>query len=237
MEEVRELGASEVPDLAGSRIAAMHFVHARAKTNIAAMPRRCGGKLIDEIERDLCWGGLLLERSIIGVMGEAVRRFDQSVGTRFDLLSPSERSQAVEFLLRTCGEVIMGFDPTSTSRWHALERSVGLGVAKAVAKDAHWRLGDERISFEDFTESDGVVNVLSVLSVELRSIMSPVRWWRNRRGDLMPPEGLELLKLRHGLGDGIRPRSMAELGRAVGEPPTRCVGPLLEWERLLRARA
>ena len=235
MQKVREIGALEENDVAASRVAAMHFVHARARSGIDSLPRICGGKAVDAIERDLCWGGLLLERSIIGVMGEAVRRFDQSVGTRFDLLAPSERVQAVRLLLRTCGEAIVGFDPTSTSRWHALERSVGLGVAKAVAKDAYWRLGDERVSFEDFAESDNAVDVLSVLSVQLRSIMSPVRWWRRRLHDHMPSGGYELLMLRHGLGEGRRPRSMGELGRAVGQPLTQCVGPLAESERHLRA--
>ena len=235
MKKVREMSVLEEKDIAGSRIAAMHFVHARAQASIESLPQICGSKVVDGIERDLCWGGLLLERSIIGVMGEAVRRFDQSVGTRFDLLSRSERTQAVKLLLHTCGEAIVGFDPTSTSRWHALERSVGLGVAKAVAKDAYWRLGDERVSFEDFTGSDEAVDVLSVLPIDLRSIMSPVRWWRFRQADHISFVGRELLMLRHGLAEGRRPRSMGELGRAVGKPLTQCVGPLIESERRLRA--
>lgn len=234
---VRNQSETEKTDSIGNRIAALHFLNARARRNSEGLSGRPGAKVIDEIERDLGWSALLLERSVLGIMGEAVRRFEQSVSTRLDDLSPKYVRLAFDLLFETCSQSILVFDPGRKSPWHELHRSVGLAVARAVASHPIWRDGVPSSNsgtdevFEVYPDS------LQFLPVDLRAIIGPVRWWRTGAGSQLDSESQTLLMRRHGFDVGDRPRSMKELGKLFGISPTHLQSKLLIAEHQLRKAA
>ena len=234
---VRGLGEGRESDAAGSRIAAMHFLNSRARRNCEAMSARPGFKAIDVIERDLSWGGLLLERSVLGVMGVALRRFEQSVGARLEGLSSESTLQAVNLLLETCSQAILLFDPGRKSPWHELHRSVGLTVAREVASHPNWRDGIDGVDGADGFAVDTRPDSLLILPSRLRTIIGPIRWWRSGAASELDPETRTMLELRHGMGAGERPRSMRELGGTLGVSPTHLHSRVVEAERKLRRAA
>ena len=234
---LRAIGEAGESDAAGSRIAALHFLNARARRNSEVLSSRPGFKAIDLIERDLEWGGLLLERSVLGVMGEAMRRFEQSVSTRLEDVPAGMIPQALGLLLDTCSEAIILFDPGRKSPWHELHRSVGLAVARAVASHPFWRDGMASSRTDIEGNSAQSPDTLAFLPAALRTIIGPVRWWRTGAGKQLDSDTRSLLELRHGFGSGQHPRSMKELGQAMGVSPTHLQSRLTHAEKQLRMAA
>ena len=207
----------------------MHFLHGRAASAIDSLPLKAGERAIDPVERDLGWSGRLLERTVIGIMHAAIRRYEQSVQVRLEAYSPRQVIWVIEVLLERVAGVVLAFDPTRRGTMGRLERAVGLEVARTVASDS--RLEDPPTGLRESIES------MLVLQPALRSMLLPVRWWRSGGGGSLAPEQRRLLEVRHGVGEVARPHSMLETGRMLGQPPTRLLGPLLEAERALGTHA
>ena len=222
---VREIGRGENADAVANRIAAMHFLHGRAARAIENLPPRAGDRLLDPVERDLAWGGRLLERTVIGVMDAAVRRYEQSTDVRLEARSTEEIVPIIEWLLERTAAVVRGFDPTRRGTLNRLERAVGLEVARAVASDSE----------SQNSQGGGIraVDSLRMLPAPLRSMLQPVRWWRKGGGRSLDAEASRLIEIRHGLGSSTRPHTLREMARLLGAPPTRLSGPLLAAERQL----
>ena len=234
---IRTLEEDEDSEAAGNRIAALHFLNARAERSSEGLRGKPTARVIDAMERDLVWGGLLLERVVLGVMGGAMRRFSQSLGARFEELPQGATIEAIDLLLKTSAESVMQFDPGRKSPWHELHRSVGLAVAREVARHPRWRDGIAPSVHAGEAMAPRAVDSLSILPGPLRSIMGPLRWWRCGAGATLTDASLRIIKLRHGVGGGAHPRSMRELGVAMGEAPTHLQAPLLEAEQRLRLEA
>ena len=201
---VRTLEEEENAEAAPSRIAALHFLNARAIRSSASVASAPTARVIDAMERDLAWAGLLLERVVLGVMGGAIRRFEQSLGARLEELSRDSAREGLQLLLGTCAESVQLFDPARKSPWHELHRSVGLAVAREVARHPNWRDGiTPRAEGEGITGADRI-DSLSILPSRLRSIMGPHRWWRNGGGAALGGSSLRIIELRHGVGGGQR---------------------------------
>ena len=226
---IRAIGPEDDAENVGNRIAAMHFLHGRASSAIDALPEKPGERLLDPVERDLAWGGRLLERTVIGIMHIAVRRYEQSVQVRLDTFEPERIVSVIEMLFGRAAEVVQGFDPTRRGTIGRLERSVGLEVARAVASEG--KLQDPS------GLGRRTIDSLHVLQPSLRGMLLPVRWWRAGAGMELDPKSRRLIEVRHGVGEAVRPHSMKETGRVIGVPPTRLIGPLLTAERAMGAAA
>ena len=227
--EIRALGSEEHAGQVGNRIAAMHFLHGRAASATDALPGNPGERALDPVERDLGWSGRLLERTVIGIMYAAVRRYEQSVQVRLDTFEPERITSVIEVLLGRVAVVVRGFDPTRRGTIGRLERSVGLEVARAVASDS--TLQDPPVGWRRTIDS------MQVLPPLLRGMLLPVRWWRAGGGVDEDSESRRLIEVRHGVGGVPRPHSMKEAGRVIGMPPTRLLGPLLSAERAMGTAA
>ena len=123
---VREIGEQENSEVVGNRIAAMHFVHGRAAVALDALPMSPGVRSLDPVERDLAWGARLLERTVIGAMYAAVRRYEQSVQVRMDARPSGELVPIIEALCSRTADVVRGFDPARGGVVDRLGRAVGL---------------------------------------------------------------------------------------------------------------
>ena len=228
LEFIREGGTRDSVERMNSRIATMHFVHARASQGIDAFGENSGSRLVDPVEQDLAWGGQLLERTVLGLMHVAVRRFEQSVDFRLDTMSHVDAVNIIHALFDRTAAVVLPFDPGRKGAEAALERAVGLGVAKSVASDPRLGVGASN-------SNRATVDSLGMLPARLREILGPVRWWRNGGAGRLEPRHRRLVVLRHGLEEGGHPRGMRELGKAMSIPPTRLVRDLADAERALRA--
>ena len=225
VERFREVERGEDTDHAVSRIAALHFLHARAWRELACDREPLGSKALDRVERDVVWSELLLERATIGVVGEALRRFEQSIGRRMGTLEPAAFGGAVRFVLGTSAAVIRAFDPARKDAWEALHRSVGFAVARAVAQQEQW----DRPGPQAFAPT--------IRPAALHELLAVQRWWRTGAGETLDDDAKALLALRHGVGAERRPLTLIEMGQRLGRPPSHLRIPLEHAERTLRRAA
>lgn len=212
-------------DLANSRIAALHFLHARAWAALTAHDGTLSLRWLDRIERDVLWSDLLLERAALGVGGEAVRRLEQSLGTRLSTLNDEAINTAIGFVLRCAATAIVSFDPAKKDAFKALPRSVGFAVARGVAQQ------------ELQLTSAGGVDVTQMPTRPTAMLRSPQRWWRVGGADDLDDAARTLFERRNGVGLASRPMTLGDLGRSFGVPPSHLRAPLEAAERTVRGNA
>lgn len=212
-------------DDANSRIAALHYLHARAWSALAANARTLSLRTLDKIERDIVWSDLLLERASLGVGGEAVRRLEQSLGTRLNTLNDDSILAAIGFVLQCAAKAIERFDPAKKDAFKALPRSVGFAVARGVAQQ------------ELQLSPAGAIDVKRTPARPTAVLRSPQRWWRRGGSVGLLDAAQTLFERRHGVGTACRPMTMLDLGKAFGVPPSHLRSPLEAAERMVRGNA
>ena len=239
---IRELPGVEDEETTRGRIAAMHFVHARAHRAIAdaAGDARPGFRVVDPIESDLRWWGLLLERSVLRGMAEGLRRFEQTIGRRVERLPRVRLAPALGLVLASVTDVVRGFDPTRRVAQHTLDRAVALGVGRRLARESAWSGIGGALARGGLDEPAGL-DTLVLIPGPARGLLAVERWWRAcppaERDRIAAAEGGEGMGVRYGFRDGGRPRSLLDTGRALGLAPTRLAAGIDAALRTLRHAA
>jgi phage terminase Nu1 subunit (DNA packaging protein) len=239
---VREQPSIEDEEVTRGRIAAMHFVHARAYAAIVkgANATRPGFRLIDPIESDLRWWGLLLERSVLRGAAEGLRRLEQTIGRRIEHLPRVRLASAIHLVLASVTDVVRGFDPTRRVAQHTLDRAVALGVGRRLARETEWGPVTGALSRGGLDDA-AAIDTLTLIPEPARSLLAVERWWRScpgpERDRIAGTDGGSTMLVRFGLDDAGRPRPLLETGRVLGTAPTRLVADLDDAVRALRRSA
>jgi hypothetical protein len=242
LQTVRDLPSAEDEEKTRGRIAAMHFAHARAHHAVVAAAglKRPGFRIVDPIESDLRWWGLLLERSVLRGVGEGLRRFEQRIGRRVEHLPRGRQEPAIRLVLDSTTEVVRRFDPTRRAAQHTLDRAVALGVGRRLARESAWGTISGALARTGLDDPANI-DTLALVPEPARSLLALERWWRaaspEDRARIRSSDGGRSMFIRFGLTDSGRPRTLLETGRSRGIAPTRLIGSLEEAMRAIRASA
>ena len=249
LERIRGLPDVESDEIVRGRIAAMHFALDRAQRAIeeidigraVAAGRFPGERLLDPIEADLRWWGLLLERNVISGLPAGLQRLEQSLGRRLERVPAARVVPSLALLRSATRDVVIEFDPTRRAAGHDLARAAGLAVSRRIAA-SELRGPIVGAGARGIRRPSMPVETLRCVPSSVRRLLSVERWWRRVLVDGPPPALLEhpgflAMRARHALGGGGRPLDLASTGRVVGRPMSRFAAELEACIGVLRASA
>lgn len=249
LERIRELPDRESDEVVRGRIAAMHFALDRAHRAIeeidigraVAAGRFPGERLLDPIETDLRWWGLLLERNVVSGLPAGLQRLEQSLGRRLERIPAARLEPALALLRSATRDVVIEFDPTRRAAGHDLARAVGLAVSRRIAASD---VGGPIVGAgaRGIRRPSMPVETLRSVPRSVRRLLGVERWWRRvlARGtsvELREHAGFAAMQARHALAGAGRPLDLRATGRVVGRPSSRFATELEACIGVLRATA
>jgi hypothetical protein len=211
---------------------AMHFERRLAARKIDQLPRTPPVGRLDEIETGLRRADVLRRRAGEAVLGAALARVEQQIGTVLHSLSERNLVRWIAFCVDVVDEQLDHFDPRTRGEIEPrLDRRISLEIDKQIA------LQDRRGTTISGSGPNGAVAADALLA-KLECVREPLglaAWLRSRLERLTETDQ-ELMRARFGL-DSMRPLTMAELAAQFGESIRSIATTLRQCSRALRGDA
>jgi hypothetical protein len=211
---------------------AMHLERRLAARRIDQLPRTPPVGRLDQIETGLRRADALRRRAGEAVLGAALGRVEQQMGTALHSLPEGELSRWLAFCVDVVDEQIDHFDPRARGEIEPrLDRRIALETDKQIARqEQRGRTGGGEAPIEGVA-ADALLARLE----RVREPLGLAPWSRSRLGRLSETERQHMIA-RYGL-DTVRPLTLAELSTLFGEPVRTITTTLRRCRRSLRGEA
>lgn len=191
-----------------SIVAAMHFLHRRAATSIAALPAWPGAGALDIIETDLRWATMLRRRLASAGLPAALRVMEQHLGRTLPTLPADQIRARLRRGVQIVSDIAVTLDP---SRHQRLDRRVRLAASKSLARATVPEAAPTRAAARHAAGAIPISTLFDGLA-PWETMLELPRSWRAHVAALGDGAARELLTQRYGF-DGRAPQTIAAMAK------------------------